>query len=101
MTYLSNTSRKSYDSIEVDDFGNEKIINRPSAEYTTFEMVVFPQYANYVERILKDSLNKPRIYVGDKQNNEKIFTFGYYELSPISYDDPSLCTTTLKVRGLV
>jgi len=101
MTYLSSTSRKSYDSIEVDDFGSETIINRPSAEYTTFEMVVFPQYANYVERILKDSLNKPRIYVGDKQNNEKIFTFGYYELSPISYDDPSLCTTTLKVRGLV
>ena len=101
MTYLSSTSRTSYDTVELDEFGNQTTISRPSAEYTTFEMVVFPQYSDYVERILKDSLNKPCVYVGDKQNGEKIFTFGYYERSPISYDDPSLCTTTLKVRGLV
>jgi hypothetical protein len=101
MTYSSSTSRTSYDTVETDDYGNETIVSRPSSEYTTFEMVIQPQYADYVERILKDSLNKPRVYIGDKKDGEKIFTFGRYERSPISYDDPLICTTTLKVRGLV
>lgn len=101
VVYQSSTSRTSYDSVETDDFGNETIISRPSAEYTTFELSLQPIYADYVERILKDSLNKPRVYIGDKGNNEKLFTFGYYERSPITYVSPSLCETTLKVRGLV
>lgn len=101
VVYQSSTSRTSYDSVETDDFGNETIISRPSAEYTTFELSLQPIYADYVERILKDSLNKPRVYIGDKGNNEKLFTFGYYERSPVTYVSPSLCETTLKVRGLV
>ena len=100
-TYQSSTSRTSYDTVDTDDFGNESITSRPSAEYTSFEVVVFPEYANYVERILKDSLNKPRVWVGDKPNDEKIFTFGYYERSPITYSSPAQYETTLKVRGLV
>lgn len=100
-TYQSSTSRTSYDTVDTDDFGNESITSRPSAEYTSFEVVVFPEYANYVERILKDSLNKPRVWIGDKPNDEKIFTFGYYERSPITYSSPAQYETTLKVRGLV
>lgn len=100
-TYQSSTSRTSYDTVDTDDFGNEVITSRPSAEYTSFEVMVYPQYANYVERILKDSLNKPRVYVSDKGNDEKIFTFGYYERSPLTYSSPTVCETTLKVRGLV
>ena len=101
MTYLSTTSRTSFDTVEIDDFGNEETISRPSAEYTSFEMVVPPVYADYVERMLKDALNKPRVYYGNKKDGEKIFTFGRYERSPISYDNPAICTTNLKVRGLV
>lgn len=100
-TYQSSTSRTSYDTVDTDDFGNETVTSRPSAEYTSFEVMVYPEYANYVERILKDSLNKPRVYVGDKGNDEKIFTLGYYERSPLTYSSPTVCETTLKVRGLV
>lgn len=100
-TYQTSTSRTSYDTVDIDTFGNEKITSRPSAEYTSFAMIVEPEYANYVERILKDSLNKPRVYVGDMENDEKIFTFGYYERNPIVYSSPTQYETTLKVRGLV
>ncbi len=99
--YESSTSRTSYNEVTIDDFGNETVVERASAEYTSFELVVFPQYADYVERILKDSLDKARIWVGDKADDEKIFTFGYYERSPITYSSPLKFETSLKVRGLV
>jgi hypothetical protein len=99
--YQSSTSRTSYDTVTTDTFGNEITVSRPSAEYTSFELIVYPEYANYVERILKDALNKPRVWVGDKQDNEKLFTFGYYERSPIVYSSPSEYETSLKIRGLV
>lgn len=97
----TSTSRTSYDTVVIDSFGNQTTVSRPSAEYTSFELKVAPNYADYVERILKDSLNKARIWAGDKPDNEKIFTFGYYERSPIVYSSPSQYKTTLKVRGLV
>ena len=97
----TSTSRTSYDTVTTDIFGNQKTVSRPSAEYTSFELKVAPNYADYVERILKDSLNEARVWVGDKPDEEKIFTFGYYERSPIVYSSPSQYKTTLKVRGLV
>ncbi len=99
--YESSTSRTSYNEVTIDDFGNETVVERASAEYTSFELVVFPQYADYVERILKDSLDQARIWVGDKANDEKLFTFGYYERSPITYSSPLKFETSLKIRGLV
>ena len=99
--YQSSTTRTSYDTVETDTFGNETIVSRPSAEYTSFELTVYPEYADYVERILKDSLNKPRVWVATKPDGENLFTFGYYERSPITYSTPSKYDTTLKVRGLV
>ncbi len=97
----SSTSRTSYDTVSTDVFGNEKITRRPSAEYTSFEISIEPIYANYVERILKEALNIPSVWVGDKPDDEKLFTLGYYERSPIVYSSPSKYRTTLKIRGLV
>jgi len=101
VNYQSSTSRTSYDTVNTDIFGNEKITSRPSAEYTSFELTVDAVYADYVERILKDSLNKPRVWIGEKSGGEKLFTFGYYERSPIVYSSPTKYDTNLKVRGLV
>ncbi len=101
VVYQSSTSRTSYNEVTIDDFGNETVVERASAEYTSFELTVFPQYADYVERILKDSLDQARIWVGDKADDEKMFTFGYYERSPITYSSPSKYETSLKIRGLV
>ena len=101
VNYQSSTSRTSYDTVKTDIFGNEKITSRPSAEYTSFELTVDAVYADYVERILKDSLNKPRVWIGEKAGGEKLFTFGYYERSPIVYSSPTKYDTSLKIRGLV
>jgi len=99
--YQSSTSRTSYDTVTFDTFGNQTVISRPSAEYTSFEVKLAPVYADYVEAILNESLNQARIWVGDKAGSEKLFTFGYYERSPIIYSSPDQYKTTLKVRGLV
>lgn len=101
VNYQSSTSRTSYDVVKIDDFGNNEVISRPSAEYTSYEVTVPPEYADYVERILKDSLNMACVWVGDKSNDEKLFTLGYYERSPIVYSSSAHYTTTLKIRGLV
>ena len=101
VNHQSSTSRTSYDTVKTDIFGNEKITSRPSAEYTSFELTVDAVYADYVERILKDSLNKPRVWIGEKAGGEKLFTFGYYERSPIVYSSPTKYDTNLKIRGLV
>ena len=101
VNYQSSTSRTSYDTVKIDTFGNEVIVSRPSAEYTSFEVSVTPQFADYVERILKGSLNQPRVWVGTKANDERLFTFGRYERSPIIYSSPSKYDTNLKIRGLV
>ena len=76
-------------------------MSRPSAEYTNFELTVPSIYADYVERILTEALNQPRVWVGETEGGEKLFTFGRYERSPIIYDSRENYSTNLQIRGLV
>jgi hypothetical protein len=96
----TETSRKSYSKVTTNDFGDDTIIKRPSAEYTSFDVSVDPNNAAYVERILDDSLDEIRLFIGDAEAGRIIFTLGFYEVSPLVYDNLAFFGTTIKVRGV-
>ncbi len=106
--YTLSTSRTNFNTVEVNDFGQETIVQRPSAEYTTYSISVKPIYANYVESILTDTLDVPCVFTSDQRVRLEgdlvggsVFTLGYYERSPIVYTSPAEYNLTLKIRGLV
>lgn len=97
----TSTDRKSYSTVEYDDFGNETIVKRPSATFTTFQVSLPSSDIKYVESMLANIIDEPTLFVGDDVAGEKLSDFGYYERSALVRKNPSVSEITLKVRGVI
>ena len=97
----TSTDRKSFSTIEIDDFGNEKRTTRPSATYTSYQVSLSTRTAEYVERVLKDVLDVPTLFIGNDVDGVKLPDLGYYERSALVRGNPGRSEINIKVRGLV
>lgn len=88
-----------YSTLEYDEFGNTKYIERPIVPYHTFQVDVDKAFAMAVARKIQSVRGVNAVWIADIGEAESLVALGRCERSPITYDNPSLVSYSIKVRG--
>ena len=90
-----------YSTLEYDEFGNVKYIERPIVPYHNFQTDVEKRFSIAVARKIQSVRGINAVWIADIGEPEKLVALGRCERSPITYDNPSLVSYSIKVKGSV
>ena len=88
-----------YSILEFDEFGNTRYVPRPIVSFHTFQVDVAKQKSLSVARKLQSIGGKDAIWSADVGLSEPLVAIGKCERFPITYDNPTIVSYTVKVRG--
>lgn len=99
--YGAEAQPKTYSYIGIDDFGNTKIVRRPSAKDVRLVAIVDIENADYVEETIRNLQDVPAAWIGvDLANYAGLRVFGLGSGS-IIYKGPTLASISLTVKGFI
>jgi len=90
-----------YSKSEYDEFGELVYVQRPIVKYSTYPIVIERQYSIQVSRLLNTLRGIPCVWIGNLGSGQELVTYGAYERSPMTYNNPSIVELQLKVRGVI
>lgn len=88
-----------YSTLEYDSFGNVKYIERPIVPYHTYQVDVAKEKSQAVYRKIQSVRGRNAVFIADIGMEEKLIAFGRAERAPITYDNPTIVSYSIKVRG--
>lgn len=92
---------KTFSYIDIDKFGNNKIVRRKSAKDLSLTALVAIEEANSVLETLTDLMDVPCCLIG-AEGSEYSGVRGYGLIKgDITYDDPRTCTLSINLQGLI
>lgn len=92
-----------YSNNSTDKFGKEIYVKRHNARKSSFQALMRPNEANYVQQIISRRLTGiPALYIADNNMGyEPLIVFGFLKEYDVTYINVSMVRVTLDVRGIV